>query len=131
MNTREMLQALTEDSKREAVMMTDGYGENCEKFDEKLRTVKVGIFGVLKWTDTGENLEILVNDKRVWKIIEPPKKLKEMIFGEAYWHYWASGPYSCDFKSVLTGKDFRDEEDISREEFMGLWTVEGIYEEEE
>ena len=128
MNTLEMLQALTENPKRKGQLVVNSNGRQLYDMELANNVVEV-VDNMFVWQD-GVPVILRTDSTTKWKIIEPPKKLKQMCFGEAYWHYWASGPYSCDFKSVLTGKDFRDAEDISKEEFMGLWTVEGIYEED-
>ena len=94
-------------------------------------SVMVNARGVIVW-DNYVPFEICVEDGLLWKIIEPPKKLKEMSFGEANWWYANTDVFSYDVRSVLTGKALlKGLKYITKEEFMGLWTVEGVYEESE
>jgi hypothetical protein len=112
MNTLEMLGKLVENPKRKAkaagsdfIWEVDGYGF------------------VLNFN---------VDDERQWEIIEPQRKLKEMCFGEAYREWVLSNNQDArSMRSVLSGLDFsRSMREIPKEEMMGKWTYEGVYEDE-
>ena len=92
----------------------------------------------IKFEDSDYNLMLMSDCNESWEIIEPPRKLKEMCHGEAMYHYHNDTPrgnnyekniYTYDVKSVLTGNTIAKRDNIL-EEYKGLWTIEGIFEEE-
>lgn len=84
-----------------------------------------------RWKDSDDMVSTCYYPYEEWQIIEPQKKLKEMDFGEAYYIlHTTDDVYVGKLKSVITDKAFdRSDNEITKEEYMGKWTVEGIYEE--
>ena len=132
----EMVQKLIENPERKAKMIVDSNGFDIDISIVESKTnniVEANKYATLSWVEGMNPLTIPIHDKSRWKIIELPKKLKQMSFGEAYWWYGnTEDVYGRDLKSVLTGEDFsRSYCKISKEELMGLWTVKGVYDESE
>ena len=134
MNQLEMLQALMENPKRKAQQIKNclGHGVNGSY------KLYVDNINRVVWSDSHNPFTFFVaNEKSEWEIIEPERKLKEMCFGEVYYE-WAlyGGVQARDVRSMLSGLDYernfyeRTLSQISREEMMGKWTIEGIYEDE-
>lgn len=69
---------------------------------------------------------------RRWIVLEPPKKLKEMSFGDTMFHFqYNNFPHSDGYKSIITGETLEKAwSTISKEAYLGLWTVEGVYEDD-
>jgi hypothetical protein len=94
----------------------------------------VAYFGVIVWERNGvanyhDTVRPMLCDDCDWHIKEPT--LKEMSFGEAYRHYIINITNSDKLISVLTGLSFdRQIDEISVDEFNGLWTIEGVFEDE-
>ena len=124
MNQLEMLGKLMEDPKRKAKMIVSNVGEKVFDADNLI----VDEHKKIKW-ECGSSYNFYVDSKSQWEIIEPPRKLKEMCFGEAY-YLWANTNIDLDgFRSVVTEQDFnRLDKEITKEELVGKWTIEGIYE---
>ena len=80
-------------------------------------------------TSNGYPFQIFESDS----IFEPVRQLKKMCFGEAMWYYDTKDIYENDLTSVITGNtyfaDGLTSDGLTLEEYKGLWTVEGVYEE--
>ena len=117
----EMVDMLLENPKREAFFI--------DKFME--HRIICNKRGEIVWKNNDLTIHFsTVHKDRRWTIIESPKKLKEMSFGEVM-YYWAelNELDSNSFVSCVTGKSIsRVWSEITKEEYMGFWTVEGIYE---
>jgi hypothetical protein len=98
--------------------------------------------GRLRWIQSNQDFTIQHGKtgmwdtltKRYFSIIEPPKRLKKMSFGEAFGLFYKDVCHEdCDHvKSV--GTEFTLENPwslITKEAYNGLWTVEGVFEEVE
>ena len=123
-NEFEMIRLLRENNKRKA--SKKHIPESYVLFDDE---------GVLRWYgrfQTKNPYKICENPCEEWIIIEPPKKLKEMSYGEGMWYLANNKEIKYkDMISCETGEN-RDRfiEDIKKNEFMGLWTIEGVYEDD-
>ena len=121
MNRIEMAQKLLENPKLRA---TNGkyevYCDVCEDYGTS----------VIRRNDKHWMLTLSENGED-WEIIEPPKKLKQMSYGEVMWHYknsiFVKFKSLQEIKSVETGRTF-NVNDLTLEEYTGLWTIDGIYE---
>ena len=126
MNLLEMLGKLIENDKRKARCIKDHGGNKGSTHNVCV------ILGKIVWEDNIA-FHVLCDSKSEWEIIEPPRKLKEMCFGEAYYE-WAIDENMCSnhVRSVLSGLRFGDRYlyEITKEEYTGKWTIEGIYEDE-
>ena len=100
--------------------------------------VRDGYYKKIKLEDSDYNLMLMSDCNEEWEIIEPPRKLKEMTFGEVYYHYQNDTPRgkgyetsicSYEMKSVLTGNTLATRSK-TLEEYTGNWTIEGMFEEE-
>lgn len=119
-STWEMVKALTENPKRTARSANS----------EKNILIKIGRSNNILMELNG--LDFSTDDQ--WQIIEPPKQLKKMTFGEAF-KYYKQFKY---IKSIETGVEaFRNAGcdditviELSDKEIDGLFTVEGVYEDE-
>lgn len=131
-STWEMIKALMENPKRKAETVGS-------RFNEIVCSVGHSLYFELKnikakndeLEETEFNGNVSLNDK--WTIIEPPKKLKEMTFGEAI-YYWSNidDIKNKDIISCVSGETLekRNWRQISKDEYLGLWTVEGVFEDE-
>ena len=127
MNTLEMFGKLIENHKRKAVRIKDRDGNA----DAKGYKLCVGCYNIVVWSHSNLTYDINVNDKSEWEIIEPKRKLKEMCFGEAYYEFMHADTNLEGVRSVLTGSTLTlDNGHITKEEYTGKWTIEGIYEDE-
>lgn len=124
-NTWQMVKALMENPKRKAK-------------SDSLAGIVFMKNGCLKWDDGSEfkltlkcegYVDSLMADD--WIIIEPPKKLKEMSFGEAYYIFHKLKDLECGDLKTICGKVFMGVNHNTKEEMMGLWTVKGIFEDDE
>lgn len=123
MNDLEMIQALRENPRRKA---THNKGYSFVMFKEN----------VLTWDSFTNNnpFRIVSNDSdcinKNWEIIEPERTLKQMSFAEACLELYQNVELTDgDIISVFSDKSLdRNLRRISLDEFKGLWTVEGIYE---
>ena len=125
LTTWEMVKAMAENPKRKATK-------------ENNSGIVMFIHGTLCWDDGNPFMFHLKNDIRwdtlhcdKWEIIEPQRKLKEMSLGEVI-HIWSSTTTRADkCVSIVTNMSLdRSWKDISKNELIGLWTVEGVYEDE-
>lgn len=116
----EMIQALAENPKRKALQTKSKDGMTMNAVYEVCKNGEISIGVYVK------------NDLSEWEIIEPPKKLREMEYGEAvYWLFKDKNKLWHSMKSCVTSEDAaRDFKDVSFQEYLGKWTVEGIYEED-
>lgn len=123
----EMFRLLKENPKREAIQVIDFLG-----YEVKIPVKVIGnTIMYLSPNGLSSNVLMLTEDKSEFEIIEPQKKLREMDFGEAYWHLTINCLDGYELISCISGKTFaRSDIEIDQEEFMGKWTIEGIYEEE-
>ena len=130
MNQIEMLQALMENNKKKARMIKDNKGS--ESLGCYISTMLVvNEEGRVAWMQGKSFYIVSVNDKSEWEIIEPKRKLKEMCFGEAYYEFMHADTNLEGVRSVLTGSTLTlDNGHITKEEYTGKWTIEGIYEDE-
>lgn len=127
MTRLEMIQKLAENPKRKAKMVIDCDGNGIANYNVYIVNEKGEIIELV--TNTKLYLTIK-GDLSEWEIIEPKKELRKMSFGEAIYYSELNSKMCREVKSCLTGLDYSRNE-ISLEEYTGLWTVEGIYEEEE
>ena len=129
MNRIEMAQRLFNDPKLKA-KDEDGDIVCCKVFKNGHK--------VIKWESDEDTLCLCDNKKETWEIIEPQRKLKEMTFGEAMYHFNNDTHRGNDYNanidasevvSILTGETL-EMFTRSLEVYSGLWTIKGIYEEE-
>ena len=131
MNDLEMIQALRENPKRKA---TYNKGYSFVMFKENVLTWYASIIDTNHSFSNNNPFKIVSNDSdcinKNWEIIEPERTLKQMSFAEAYSIVNDTmGKYYEDMVSVVSNLHFdRPKEDVTSKEIMGLWTIEGIYE---
>ena len=125
MNRKEAINYLLDNPHKKIRMVKDEYG-NSIKHSHNIIAIKNSY---IVYIHNNYDLELfLENDLSEF---EPVRDLKKMAFGEAY-HYVKSNKISTyKMKSYITCKDFtRFRSEILKEEYMGLWTIEGVYEDE-
>ncbi len=129
MTRLEMIQKLIENPKRIAIQTKTSGGRPVDA------TYHVNDYGRIVDEDDDSIAMYAFADESEWDVVEPKKKLKQMNYGEAmYALIHSPNPeygdwFYSDLKSVVTGYDAeRAWEDVTKEEFLGLWTVEGVYE---
>lgn len=79
-----------------------------------------------------DNGNILWYVREKWQVLRPikPKKLKEFTFAEVLSKLELNEYAITDVKSVVSGFDFNmNLFDLSTDEFEGMWTIEGVYDE--
>ncbi len=122
MDTTEMLQALMENKKRYA-----------KSLDEE------GVFAYIDYLNSSDGLIVKKYEMPhklhlmgKWEVIEPEKNLKQMRFDEAFSRMMKEKD-KCwdDLRNASCGSSFSDPHMQKKIEELGLWTVEGIYEDEE
>lgn len=118
---------LLKNPKDKVRVLKDRYGNKCSGN----AYIHINSEGYICYGKSQHSFRLYVeNDKAEFEVI---RGLKEMSFGEAYYVYHNIEDVTFkNFKSVITELGFnRDDSDISKEEYMGLWTIEGVYEDED
>ena len=119
----QMLDMLLENPKRKAII-SNPYKDGCN-------AIIVDEHNNLVWEHDREEISFKPFYKnRLWIIIEPPKKLKEMEFGEAFAIWARSNNIKKESVKCVNGVDtfLLPWTDISKQAYQSKWTIEGVYE---
>ena len=113
-------------SERKFKVVTDIYGANVPYDTNCIVSAKDGF---LRWGD-GYEFHLYHNGDDLARF-EPIRELRKMSFGEACYYYYDEGIAGVYVICVETGQNMeRFLGEMSKTEFMGSWTVEGIYEDD-
>ena len=81
--------------------------------------------GIIEDSDSDSFALYVEDDEAEFEVV---RELRKMSFGEAF-YYYSIGFLSDTIVSIVSGDSFvRDEDLITLEEYVGEWTVSGVYE---